>query len=71
MATSTTWLGLSLAGIAVYCVHRSFLKRNPAPLPPGPKPLPVLGNLFDLPIENPWVTYAEWSKSFGTMVRHT
>ena len=69
MATSTTWLGVSLAGIAVYCV-RIFLKRNPAPLPPGPKPLPVLGNLFDLPSEKPWVTYAEWSKSFGMVVRH-
>ena len=66
MTTSTIWLGVSLVGTTVYCVHRIFLKRNPAPLPPGPKPLPILGNLFDLPTETPWVTYAEWSKSLGT-----
>lgn len=42
-------------------------KRNPngLPLPPGPKGYPIIGNLFDFPIDKPWLTYHEWSKVYG------
>jgi len=72
MTTSMTWLlVVSLTSIALYLVQRTVFKRNPAPLPPGPTPLPILGNLFDLPKESPWVTYAEWGKKFGTVLLGT
>ncbi|KAI0267865.1 cytochrome P450 [Gloeopeniophorella convolvens] len=38
------------------------------PVPPGPKPLPLLGNLFDLPKEAAWSTYLEWSRRWGDIV---
>ncbi len=47
-------------------------KRRPSlPLPPGPKPLPLLGNLFDVPQEKPWITYMGWSRSYGMLYSYT
>jgi len=37
-------------------------KRSTFPLPPGPKKLPLLGNLLDLPKNFEWETYARWGK---------
>jgi len=70
MAPSTmAWLlGAFLACIVVYFVQPTVFKRNSAPLPPGPTPLPILGNLFDLPKERPELAYAEWGKKFGTVL---
>jgi hypothetical protein len=33
-----------------------------APLPPGPKGIPLLGNVLDMPKQNAWDTYSEWRK---------
>ena len=33
--------------------------------PPGPKRLPVVGNLFSMPLREEWVTYKKWSDQFG------
>lgn len=38
--------------------------------PPGPKGLPIVGNAFDLPASDEWVTVQEWGKKYG-MYRHT
>jgi hypothetical protein len=58
------------------CIVASFLvlafalrygnKRPRLPLPPGPKGLPLIGNLLDIPKDKPWETYNEWSKQYGT-----
>jgi len=38
---------------------------NGLPLPPGPKGYPLIGNLFDIPIDRPWLVYDEWRKTYG------
>ena len=40
---------------------------NRLPLPPGPKGYPLLANLFDVPIDKPWLGYDEWSKTYGKL----
>ena len=36
--------------------------------PPGPRPLPIIGNLLDIPKESSWLAYAEFSKKYGAVI---
>ena len=48
-----------LAGIAMR--RRSTAKRYP----PGPKGLPIIGNLFDEPKDEDWKAFIAWSEQYG------
>ncbi|KAG5654671.1 hypothetical protein H0H81_009920 [Sphagnurus paluster] len=39
--------------------------RQVAPLPPGPKGLPLIGNVLDMPSEKEWLTFAQWGEQWG------
>ncbi|KAH9070992.1 cytochrome P450 [Lactarius deliciosus] len=41
------------------------------PYPPGPKRLPVVGNLFSMPSREEWITYRKWSEESGSDIIHT
>jgi hypothetical protein len=65
---SITVLDFCLAALAVYIVRSLFHPRQPAPLPPGPKGLPLLGNVLDMPTEKEWLTFAEWGEAWGIYI---
>ena len=46
-------------------IHVKIRKRSTLPLPPGPKKLPLLGNLFDFPTSHEWLTYAKLCKEYS------
>lgn len=58
------FLILSMMAWAIYRRIRRSSKYG-LPLPPGPKPLPFVGNLFDCPHDSPWLAYHNWSKQYG------
>lgn len=62
MGAVTISLGL-LAALYVW-LQLSNPKRKDA-VPPGPKPLPVVGNVLDLTAQELWLRAAQWAKQYG------
>ncbi|KIJ61263.1 hypothetical protein HYDPIDRAFT_138140 [Hydnomerulius pinastri MD-312] len=58
-----------LLSVVVYAIARHHApKKNKRAFPPGPKPLPFLGNVLDIDSERPWLTYSAWRKQYGPIV---
>ncbi|KAI0071515.1 cytochrome P450 monooxygenase [Panus rudis PR-1116 ss-1] len=57
---------LVIAALLGLLVYISSIRKEP--LPPGPKRLPIIGNVHQLPKEFPEQTFAEWRKQFGDLI---
>uniref|UniRef100_A0A0W0F5Q6 Cytochrome p450 n=1 Tax=Moniliophthora roreri TaxID=221103 RepID=A0A0W0F5Q6_MONRR len=60
----------TLASVLVsVCAWHIYLKsKHPRNLPPGPKGYPIVGNLFQLDVDQPWHSLIEWKKTYGDIV---
>jgi hypothetical protein len=66
LAISTArWVILGV--VTLFIGIRWRRNRSKLPLPPGPKKVPLVGNLFDMPSERQWETYLQWSKEFSAL----
>ncbi len=45
---------------------RDYQRRRGLPYPPGPRPLPILGNVLDIPKQFSWLAYSKFSKKYGS-----
>ena len=58
-----------LVGIIVACgLYVWSRQKNSAIVrfPPGPKALPLVGNIFDLTARELWLRVASWSQQYGS-----
>ncbi|GJE86536.1 cytochrome P450 [Phanerochaete sordida] len=69
MFSLSRYLDIALAVVAVVLVKAVIARRRQrAPYPPGPKGLPIIGNVLQMPKEQEWVTFARWGEQYGDIV---
>ncbi|KAF8140771.1 cytochrome P450 [Mycena galopus ATCC 62051] len=61
MTSQITVLCVSVLCVAILWGITSR-RRSKLPLPPGPRRLPLVGNLFDVPATFQWETFARWAQ---------
>lgn len=54
--------------IGLLVLNQGKKTKSSLPLPPGPKPLPLIGNVHQAPKSHAWRTYLQWSKDYGPVV---
>lgn len=62
-ATPSALAVLIGAGLLVWLLTKR--SKQHLDFPPGPKPLPVIGNLLDMPHDKEWLVYQQWAHKYG------
>jgi len=59
----TVPITILVVGLVLHIFKRRFSKHDN--FPPGPKPLPLIGNTHQVPKTHPWLKYTEWAEQYG------
>jgi hypothetical protein len=54
-----------VSSLVAFLAIRDHQRRRGLPYPPGPRPLPLIGNLLDIPKRFSWLPYLQFSKKHG------
>ena len=61
---------LPICVFAVFATYRRSRKDVQLPLPPGPKPLPLVGNVLDVPKTMSALEYDALTQKYGLLLLH-
>ncbi|KAF8151942.1 cytochrome P450 [Mycena galopus ATCC 62051] len=61
-------IALSLLASIIFALLYRHYKKPQVSLPPGPTPIPFIGNIHQLPPVDPFKTYASWTNIYGPIV---
>ena len=68
MDATQLYVAIPVALASVALVGYALRRKSALPRPPGPKGVPLLGNIFDFPKEKEWLTYAKWGDEYGRFI---
>ncbi|XP_071760266.1 cytochrome P450 2K1-like [Centroberyx gerrardi] len=66
-SSSVFLLGAAVFLLVLYLFSSNFSSQEKGKEPPGPKPLPLLGNLLQLDLKRPYNTLCDLSKKYGSV----
>lgn len=62
---ATSALALTFLG---YCRKYWLSDHARPPLPPGPTPLPIVGNILSIDLARPWLAFSSWRSTYGDII---